>query len=95
MTKYTKYLKEILSNKRKLADFATIGLNEEGSAIVLRKLTSKLSDPGSFSVPCSMATYKLIELYVIWVLALIQCINLSIRSWGYKNPNPLTFLIFW
>ena len=37
MPKYTKYLKEILSNKGKLADFAAIGLNGECSIVVLRK----------------------------------------------------------
>ena len=33
MPKYAKYLKEILSNKGKLADFATIDLNEECSLV--------------------------------------------------------------
>jgi len=54
MSKYTKYLKEILSNKGKLANFATIGLNEECFVIVLRKLPLKLSDIGSFSIPCTI-----------------------------------------
>ena len=51
MPKYAKYLKEILSNKEKLAYFTTIGLNKKCFAIVLRKLPPKLSNLGSFSVP--------------------------------------------
>ena len=54
MSKYTKYLKEILSNKGKLMDFAINGLNKECSTIVLKKLSPKLSDPRSFSVPCTI-----------------------------------------
>ena len=50
MSKYAKYLKEILSNKGKLVDFATIALNKECSTIILRKLLHKLSDPMSFLV---------------------------------------------
>ena len=51
MPKYAKYLKEILSNKGKLANFAIIGLNEECLAIVLRKFPPKISDLGSFFSP--------------------------------------------
>jgi len=59
MPQCAKYLKEIFSNKGKLADFVTIGLNEEYSTIVLRKLPPKLSDPGSFSVPCTIGNLQI------------------------------------
>ncbi|KAJ9168544.1 hypothetical protein P3X46_020050, partial [Hevea brasiliensis] len=52
MPSYAKFLKEILSNKRKLEDDETIALTEECSAILQRKLPPKLKDPGSFSIPC-------------------------------------------
>ncbi|CAH9097948.1 unnamed protein product [Cuscuta europaea] len=51
---YAKFLKGILSNKKKLAEFATIALTEECSAILQNKLPPKLKDPGSFTVPCSI-----------------------------------------
>ncbi|XP_022856211.1 uncharacterized protein LOC111377359 [Olea europaea var. sylvestris] len=50
MLSYAKFLKEILSNKRKLEEHETVCLNEECSAILLRKLPPKLKDPGSASV---------------------------------------------
>ncbi|XP_073017840.1 uncharacterized protein [Primulina eburnea] len=53
---YAKFLKEILSNKRKLVDFGTVKLSEECSAILQNKLPPKLKDPGSFSVPCTIGT---------------------------------------
>ncbi|XP_073019377.1 uncharacterized protein [Primulina eburnea] len=56
MPSYAKFLKEILSNKRKLVDFETVKLSEECSAILKNKLPPKLKDPGSFSIPCTIGT---------------------------------------
>ncbi|XP_075515718.1 uncharacterized protein LOC142550529 [Primulina tabacum] len=54
MPSYAKFLKEILSNKRKLVDFETMKLSEECSAILQNKLPPKAKDPGSFSIPCTI-----------------------------------------
>ena len=51
MPKYAKFMKDILRNKKKLEDYETVMLNEECSAIMLNKLSPKLKDPGSFSIP--------------------------------------------
>ncbi|XP_048231235.1 uncharacterized protein LOC125370275 [Ricinus communis] len=52
MHRYAKFLKEILSNKRKFEDLAYVMLNEECSAIFQNKLPEKRHDPGSFTIPC-------------------------------------------
>ncbi|XP_039144038.1 uncharacterized protein LOC120281228 [Dioscorea cayenensis subsp. rotundata] len=54
MPSYVKFMKEILSNKRKLKDYETVALTEECSAILQKKLPPKLKDPGSFTIPCSI-----------------------------------------
>ncbi|XP_017982359.1 PREDICTED: uncharacterized protein LOC108663273 [Theobroma cacao] len=54
MTSYVKFLKDILTKKRKLEDFETMALTEECSAIIQNKLPPKLKDPGSFSIPCTI-----------------------------------------
>ncbi|XP_010242052.1 PREDICTED: uncharacterized protein LOC104586489 [Nelumbo nucifera] len=59
MPHYAKFLKEILANKRKLGDVATVALNEECSAILLNKLPQKLKDPGSFTIPCTIGSLKI------------------------------------
>ncbi|XP_057989074.1 uncharacterized protein LOC110636739 [Hevea brasiliensis] len=51
MPSYAKFLKEILSNKRRLEDYETVALTEECSAILQNKLPPKLKDPESFSIP--------------------------------------------
>jgi len=65
MSSYAKHLKEILSNKGKLANFGTVGLTEECSAIVLRKLPPKLKDLGKFTIPYLIEGRTLISVYVI------------------------------
>ena len=54
MPNYVKFMKNILSQKRRLADFETVNLTEECSAILQRKLPQKLKDPGSFTIPCTI-----------------------------------------
>src|SRR3954469_11628302 len=52
MPKYAKYLKDMLTKKRKWEEHETIMLTEESSVILRKKLPPKLKDPGSFSIPC-------------------------------------------
>ncbi|XP_073219623.1 uncharacterized protein [Cicer arietinum] len=53
MSTYAKFMKEILSKKRKIGG-ETVMFTEECSAILQRKLPPKLKDPGSFSIPCAI-----------------------------------------
>ena len=54
MPKYVKFLKELISSKKKLQRFRTITLNKECSAIVSSKLPLKCKHPGSVTIPCSV-----------------------------------------
>ena len=54
MPSYTKFLKDLLSNKEKLHENAIVALTKEYSAIAQNKLPPKLLDPGSFSIPYSV-----------------------------------------
>ncbi|GJS84588.1 reverse transcriptase domain-containing protein [Tanacetum coccineum] len=48
-------LKALLSNKEKLLELANTPLNENCSAVILKKLPEKLRDPGKFLIPCSFS----------------------------------------
>nr|GEU66123.1 reverse transcriptase domain-containing protein [Tanacetum cinerariifolium] len=50
MPKYQKMLKALLSNKEKLQELANTPLNENYSAVILKKLPEKLRDPGKFLI---------------------------------------------
>ncbi|XP_057811782.1 uncharacterized protein LOC131026018 [Salvia miltiorrhiza] len=52
MPQYAKFLKDIISRKKRLGEFETVNLNEECSAILQKKLPAKLKDPGSFTISC-------------------------------------------
>ena len=54
MPNYAKFMKDIMSRKRRLEDYETVKLTEECSAILQRKLPQKLKDPGSFTIPCTI-----------------------------------------
>ncbi|KAL5545044.1 hypothetical protein UlMin_008828 [Ulmus minor] len=54
MSNYVKFLKDIISKKRRLDEFETVKLTEESSAILQKKLPQKLKDPGSFTLPCTI-----------------------------------------
>ncbi|PIM97903.1 DNA-directed DNA polymerase [Handroanthus impetiginosus] len=57
MPSYVKFMKDILSKKRRLGDYETVALTEECSAIIQNKLPPKLKDPGSFTIPCTTGTH--------------------------------------
>nr|GEX18838.1 reverse transcriptase domain-containing protein [Tanacetum cinerariifolium] len=53
-----KMLKALLSNKEKLQELANTALNENCSAVILKKLPEKLRDPGKFLIPCGFNKLK-------------------------------------
>nr|GEU70463.1 reverse transcriptase domain-containing protein [Tanacetum cinerariifolium] len=52
MPKFASMIKSLLTNKDKLFELAKIHLNENCSAMLLKKLPKKLRDPGKFLIPC-------------------------------------------
>ncbi|KAL9239151.1 hypothetical protein vseg_013499 [Gypsophila vaccaria] len=67
---YAKFLKELLTRKWSLAEVETVAFTKECSAH-LQSSTPKLSNPGSFSISCSLGTLGIDKLFVIWVLVLV------------------------
>nr|GEV47012.1 DNA-directed DNA polymerase [Tanacetum cinerariifolium] len=52
MPKFASMIKSLLTNKDKLFELAKVPLNENCSAMLLKKLPEKLGDPGKFLIPC-------------------------------------------
>ncbi|GJY63286.1 hypothetical protein Tco_0464746 [Tanacetum coccineum] len=52
MPKFAIMFKCLLNNKEKLFDLATTPVNENCSAVILKKLPEKLGDPDKFLIPC-------------------------------------------
>nr|GEV53317.1 putative reverse transcriptase domain-containing protein [Tanacetum cinerariifolium] len=52
MPKFASTIKSLLINKDKLFELAKVPINENCSAMLLKKLPEKLGDPGKFLIPC-------------------------------------------
>nr|GEY68374.1 reverse transcriptase domain-containing protein [Tanacetum cinerariifolium] len=55
--KFASMFKKLLNNKDKLIELTKMPLNENCSAVVLKKLSEKLSDPGRFLIPCDFLEF--------------------------------------
>ncbi|KAL7596848.1 hypothetical protein Lser_V15G31333 [Lactuca serriola] len=65
MPKYAKFLKELLTNRKKLEEVSKVLLNENCSAEMLNKLPKNTGDPGMLTLSCqfgNLATsYALVD----------------------------------
>ena len=70
MPLYAKFLKEILSKKRKIAEEGIVNLTATCSAIIQQKLLTKMKDPGSLGLCDSGASINLMPLSMVQRLSL-------------------------
>ena len=54
MPLYAKFMKEILSRKRKFVEEGIVSLTATCSAVIQNSLPEKMQDPGSFTIPCEI-----------------------------------------
>ncbi|GJR39431.1 reverse transcriptase domain-containing protein [Tanacetum coccineum] len=57
MPKFAPMFKKMLNNKDKLIELTKTPLNENCSAVILKKLPQKLGDPGRFLIPCDFSEF--------------------------------------
>nr|GFB54599.1 reverse transcriptase domain-containing protein [Tanacetum cinerariifolium] len=87
MPKFASTFKSLLSNKEKLFELASTLLNENCSAVLLKKLPDKLGDPGKILIHCDFP--ELVECLALSDLgASINLIPLSI--WKKLSLSELT-----
>ncbi|XP_070036674.1 uncharacterized protein [Nicotiana tomentosiformis] len=54
---YAKMIKDLMSRKFDFQDLATVTLTQTCSVVVTRPIVEKLSDLGSFTIPCTIGNY--------------------------------------
>ena len=69
MPHYEKFMKDIISEKRKLDENGVVSLSTNCSAIIKKNLPLKMHDPGSLTIPCTIGNHEFGKLCVILVLA--------------------------
>nr|XP_016459904.1 PREDICTED: uncharacterized protein LOC107783450 [Nicotiana tabacum] len=57
MPGYAKMMKDLMSRKFDFQDLATVTLTQTCSVVVTRPIAEKLSDPGSFTIPCTIGDF--------------------------------------
>ncbi|XP_017976460.1 PREDICTED: uncharacterized protein LOC108661976 [Theobroma cacao] len=76
--------------ERKLEEFETVALTEECSAIIHNKLPPKLKDLESFSIPCTIGSFK-ISKALCDLGASVSIMSLSIaKKLGFQEIQPTT-----
>ena len=93
MPNYVKFMKNILSWKRRLSEFETVNLTEECNAILQRKLLKKLKDLSSFTIPYKIGN-SIFERALCDLGASINLMPLSIfRRLGLGEARPTTITL--
>ena len=57
MPLYAKFLKDILTKKRKIAEEGIVKLTATCSAVIMRGFPKNMKDPGSFTIPCTIGEF--------------------------------------
>ncbi|XP_050891022.1 uncharacterized protein LOC127096504 [Lathyrus oleraceus] len=51
---YSKFMKDVLTKRNRVGEFAIVALTQECNQLVLGTRPPKLKDPGSFTIPCNI-----------------------------------------
>ncbi|XP_024043200.1 uncharacterized protein LOC127899386 [Citrus sinensis] len=93
MSNYAKFLKDILTKKRRLGEFETVALTQECSRILQSEILKKMKDPGSFTIPCSIGT-KYSSKTLCDLGASINLMHLSVfKQLGVGECKPTTMTL--
>ena len=92
MPLYAKFLKEILSKKRRIAEEGVVNLTATCSAVIKKNLLEKMKDPGSFTIPCIIGEFEF-QKALCDLGASIKLMPLSVAkklSLGELTPTTVT-----
>nr|GEX92301.1 reverse transcriptase domain-containing protein [Tanacetum cinerariifolium] len=98
MPKFALMFKRLLNNKDKLIELIKTPLNENCSAMVLKKLSEKLGDPGRFLIPCDFSEFDdclaLADLEIPSGKIKTKGEHSSFTAWTTRVINPVRFPCF-
>ncbi|XP_070005091.1 uncharacterized protein [Nicotiana sylvestris] len=93
MPGYAKMMKDLMSRKFDFQDLATVTLTQTCSAIVTRPRAEKLSNLGSFTIPCTIGNYAFAKA-LCDLGASINLIPLAIyKRLGIGRARPTSMLL--
>ncbi|KAI3674819.1 hypothetical protein L2E82_51935 [Cichorium intybus] len=57
MPKYAKFLKDLLTNRKKMEEVSLVTLSEKYYAMMMKNLPEKVGDPGGLHLPCTFGNH--------------------------------------
>ncbi|XP_070026249.1 uncharacterized protein [Nicotiana sylvestris] len=93
MSGYAKMMKDLMSRKFAFQDLDTVTLTQTCSAVVTRLIAEKLSDPGSFTIPCTIGNFAFAKA-LCDLGASINLMPLTIyKRLGIERARPTSMLL--
>ncbi|XP_009602625.1 uncharacterized protein [Nicotiana tomentosiformis] len=93
MSGYAKMMKDLMSRKFDFQDLETVTLTKTCSVVMSRPIAEKLSDPGSFTIPCTIGSYAFAKA-LCDLGASINLMPLSIyKKLGIGRARPTSMLL--
>ncbi|XP_075084972.1 uncharacterized protein LOC142168214 [Nicotiana tabacum] len=93
MPGYAKMMKDLMSHKFDFQDLATVILTQTCSVVVTRPIAEKLSDPGTFTIPCTIGNYAF-AMALCYLGASINLMPLTIyKMLGIGKVRPTSMLL--
>ena len=59
MPHYAKFIKDILSRRKKIAEEGVVSLTTTYSAVIQKSIPEKMQDPGNFTIPCKIGNFDM------------------------------------
>ena len=95
MLNYAKFLQDILSKKKKIADEGVVSLTTTCSVVIQKSLPAKMKDPSTFTIPYTIGKYEF-KKALCDSSAIINLMPLSMvqrLSSGELTPTTITLQI--
>nr|GEU95269.1 hypothetical protein [Tanacetum cinerariifolium] len=89
MPKYEKFLKDLLTNKKKLEDLSTVIMSEECFAVFDGKLPKKMFDPGRFTIPFLIGNLSVHNALADLRASINLMPNSMYTNLGLGEPKPI------
>ncbi|XP_059312588.1 uncharacterized protein LOC132063871 [Lycium ferocissimum] len=91
--KYAKYINDIVANKSRFTEYATVALTEECNSHIFERLPTKLKDPESFTIEISVGKQVVARALCDLDASINLMPSFIFRKLGLEVPRPTTIVL--
>ncbi|KAK8628507.1 hypothetical protein V6N13_009094 [Hibiscus sabdariffa] len=93
MPNYAKFLKDIVSRKTSIGEFETATSTEACLAMLHNKVPAKKTDPGSFTIPCSIGNNYSMKALCDLGASINLMPKFVLQNLGIEEAKPTTMML--